>query len=292
MSDYYIPKRSKNLFDPASKYPFRLSRSKLELFLNCPRCFYMDRRLGVGQPPGFPFNLNSAVDALLKKEFDVHRAKNTAHPLMKSYGLDAVPFQHKMMDTWRETFKGVEFIHKPTNLAIFGAIDDIWVNPQGELIIVDYKATSKDGEITLDAAWQDSYKHQMEIYQWLFRQNGFKVSKTGYFVYCNGKRDREAFDAKLEFDIKLIGYVGDDSWVDGTIRAARKCLDGAELPASGPNCDYCAYRKAAGEVEGSKSKSSPRSSPQIFRDAPVKLARRSSASSKKKAASKQAAALF
>ena len=47
--------------------------------------------MGIGQPPGYPFSLNSAVDTLLKKEFDMHRAKGTAHPLMDAYGLDAVP---------------------------------------------------------------------------------------------------------------------------------------------------------------------------------------------------------
>ena len=49
---------------------YKLSRSKVDFFLNCSRCFYMDRRLGIAQPPGFPFNLNSAVDNLLKNEFD------------------------------------------------------------------------------------------------------------------------------------------------------------------------------------------------------------------------------
>ncbi|MDO8743015.1 MAG: hypothetical protein Q7J30_00410, partial [Candidatus Azambacteria bacterium] len=83
MSKFYNPKRSRNIFDPAAKAPFKLSRSKIDNFLACPRCFYLDRRLGVGQPPGFPFNLNKAVDTLLKKEFDIHRAAGNPHPLMK-----------------------------------------------------------------------------------------------------------------------------------------------------------------------------------------------------------------
>lgn len=249
MSDYYNGRRTKNLYTPDSKMAFKLSRSKLELYANCPRCFYMDRRLGVGQPPGFPFNLNSAVDFLLKKEFDVHRAKSTQHPLMANYGIDAVPFQHPKMDVWRENFTGVQALHKPTNLLIFGAVDDLWVNPKGELIVVDYKATSKDGEVSLDAEWQRSYKNQMEIYQWLVRQNGFKVSDTGYFVYCNGKRDAQAFDAKLEFDIKVIPYTGDDSWVENLIVKAKQCLDG-QLPNYTPNCDYCTYNQAQQEIIG------------------------------------------
>jgi len=102
-------KRTRNIFDLASKEPFKLSRSKIEDFLRCPRCFYLDRRLGVGQPPGFPFNLNSAVDHLLKKEFDIHRARGSRHPLMEKYGVDAVPFQHNDLAQWRENFVGVQF---------------------------------------------------------------------------------------------------------------------------------------------------------------------------------------
>ena len=60
------------IYNPLDTKPFKLSRSKVELFINCPRCFYLDRRLKIGQPPGFPFNLNSAVDSLLKNEFDLY----------------------------------------------------------------------------------------------------------------------------------------------------------------------------------------------------------------------------
>ncbi len=235
----------KKLYDPKSKEAFRISRSKIDLFLECPRCFYLDRRLGVSRPQGFPFNLNSAVDTLLKKEFDIHRKQKTSHPLMDSYELDAIPFDHKMMDTWRDTFKGVEFFHEPTNFVVFGGVDDVWQWVSGEekdkLIVVDYKATSKTEEVTLDAEWQDGYKRQMEVYQWLLRQNGFPVSDTGYFVYCNGKRDREAFDGKLEFDVKLIPYKGKDDWIEKTLMDMKKLLDLDEIPKSSPNCEYCSY---------------------------------------------------
>lgn len=88
----------------------------------------------------------------------------------------------------------------------------------------------------------------MEIYQWLFRKNGFKVSSTGYFVYCNGNTDKEAFDGKLEFDIKLIPYAGDDSWVEGVIFEAIECLKSDKLPNSSNDCDFCKYIKAVNEV--------------------------------------------
>jgi RecB family exonuclease len=242
-------KRTRNIYNPKSEDPFKLSRSKIELFTECPRCFYLDRRLGVGRPPGFPFTLNSAVDTLLKKEFDVHRARGSRHPLMETYGVDAVPFQHDMMDEWRENFKGVQFFHRPTNLIITGAVDDLWVNKKGEVIVVDYKATSTDAEITLDADYRASYKRQMEIYQWLMRKNGFAVSDTGYFVYANGNKDKAAFDAKLEFSVQLLSYKGNDSWVEDALFEIKKCLDGASIPNAGSRCEYCPYRDAARSYE-------------------------------------------
>lgn len=249
MSQYYKGKRSRNLFDPESQEPFRLSRSKIDRFFECPYCFYLDRRLGVDRPPGFPFSLNSAVDHLLKKEFDHHRAKQTPHPLMEAYGLDAVPFQHPQMDEWRDSLKGgVTYYHEASGFILCGGVDDIWQAKTGELIVVDYKATSKDGEVGLDAEWQDGYKRQMEFYQWLLRRNDFKVSTTGYFVYVNGKRDAKAFDGKLEFDVKLIPYEGDDAWVEEAAIAASECLRSDIPPESSPTCDYCLYREQAASV--------------------------------------------
>jgi len=190
------------------------------------------------------------VDTLLKKEFDFHRAKKSTHPLMDSYGIDAIPYDDDRIEEWRDALRrGISYLHPETNLLITGGVDDLWINPMGELIVVDYKATSKSGKVGIDADWQISYKRQMEVYQWLFRRNGFIVSKTGYFVYCNGDADKEAFDGKLEFDVDIIPYKGDDSWVDKTIVDIYNCLESDKIPPADPNCDYCSYREAVKSAE-------------------------------------------
>lgn len=249
MTQYYNPRKTTNLFDPDSKEPFRMSRTKIELFVNCPRCFYLEARLGIARPGGFPFSLNNAVDLLLKKEFDIHRAGKSKHPLMEEYKIDAVPYMHKDIDVWRNARKGISYLFEPANILVFGGIDDIWINSKGELHVVDYKATSKTKEITIDEEWQMSYKRQMEIYQWLFLKNNFNVSDTGYFVYCNGNTDKKAFDKKIEFDIKIIPYKGDCAWIDKAVSDAKKCLMSEKLPGPGADCDFCAYRKETREVE-------------------------------------------
>ena len=112
--------------------------------------------------------------------------------------------------------------------------------------MVDYKATAKNEDITeLDKEWHEGYKRQMEIYQWLLRRNGYEVSSTGYFVYCNGKADRKAFDGKLDFDVTLIPYTGSDAWIEDAILKVHGCLNSSDIPEADPGCDYCNYVKEA-----------------------------------------------
>lgn len=237
---------------PGQKTSFKVSRSKIELFMQCPRCFWLDTRLKIKRPDGPPFNINKAIDELFKKEFDGYRVKGEAHPIMIENGVAAVPFVHEKMDEWRENFVGVVSVHEPTNLHVFGAVDDLWVTEDGQVIVVDYKATAKDKEVSISAGWQISYKRQMEVYQWLLRQNGFTVSPTGYFVYTNGRFDLDGFNDRLEFKTKLIPYTGDDSWVEPTLIKMKQCMDG-DMPPMGDSimggpCDFCTYARARTEL--------------------------------------------
>jgi hypothetical protein len=246
--------RRDNSYHPESSEPYRLSRSKIDLFVECPRCAYLDLRLGVKRPSGPSFTLNNAVDELLKREFDAYRADGVAHPLMEQYGVDAVPLVDDRLEEWRDALRrGISFYHEATNLTLRGGIDDVWVNPKGELIIVDYKATSKKVGPTTEADLYDSYKRQIEIYQWLFRQNGFPVSPTAYFVYANGRSDAAAFDSKLEFDIVLVPYTGNDGWVESAVVKLKAMLESDEIPSpgiafGGGPCDFCTYRERAGRA--------------------------------------------
>jgi hypothetical protein len=202
------------------------------------------------------------VDALLKTEFDGYRKAGEPHPLMVEAGVKAVPHAHPQLDFWRNNFKGVRVLHPESNLEVFGAIDDLWRHlDTGELIVADYKSTSKAAEVNLDAEWQGSYKRQMEFYQWLLRRQGENISRRGWFVYCNGRRDLPSFGGKLEFTIKLIPYDGDDGWVDGTLRKIRDTLAAEEPPALNSRCEYCEFARKAvaggqesGEARGGETR--------------------------------------
>lgn len=243
-----IQRRKSNLYNSNSELPFNVSRSKIDLFLECPMCFYLDRKLGIGRPDMPGWSLNSAVDALLKNEFDAFRDQKKPHSLMSTFNIDAIPFWHPNLHIWRDDVNkkvGASVLHKKTNLNICGIIDDIWQNTKtGELHIVDYKSTSTHGDVSLDGEYKAGYKRQMEVYQWIFKQLGFPVSDMGYFVYANGiKHHGKHFNDKLEFKTIIIPYVGDDSWVETAIINLKKCLDLPEAPGHSQTCKYCGYRK-------------------------------------------------
>lgn len=251
MSDYqkkYNPFRSGNWNYGGKNW--RLSRSKIDLYVECPRCFYLDNKLGTGRPRGPAFTLNVAVDTLLKREFDIHRVQQTPHILMQNYGVEAVPFAHPDMDTWRENFKGIEITHEPTGFRVSGAVDDVWINQRDELIVVDYKATSKNVKIATlaDSAWEDQYRRQMGVYQWLLRKKNFNVSRTGYFVYANANAQKKVFAGKLEFEITLVPCEGEDAWIDTLLPKIKESLESEVIPSEGQACEFCPYRKAAGEA--------------------------------------------
>lgn len=246
-------RKTRNIFDPGSSDPFQISRSKIELFTQCPRCFYMDVRLGISRPSTPPYTLNSAVDNLLKNEFDLLRKDGKAHELMKKYKIDAIPLKHKDLPRWRgevTAFVGALALDDKSNLMINGLVDDIWINSKGELVIVDYKSTSTTKEISLDDQWKKSYKRQMEVYQWIFRKLGFPVSDTGFFIFANAEKNLPKFDGKLEFAMTILDYKGDDSWVEKTLMDIRKTLSSNNIPKEDASCEYCAYRKTAVQTVG------------------------------------------
>jgi hypothetical protein len=218
----------------------QLSRSKIELFIECPRCLYLDVARGIPRPSGPPFTLNNAVDALMKAEFDRYRALGAPHPLFAPAGLDAVPFRHADLDRWRHNFTGVRWTDAETGWTLCGAVDDLWQARSGELIVADYKATARS-EMPTTRTLYPSYRRQMDVYQFLVRRQGFEVSHRGWFVYTNGDGRAGAFGDKLCFTTALVPYDGNDEWVLDAFRRAVATIGQANPPPRVQDCAYCGY---------------------------------------------------
>ncbi len=249
-------KRGPTLFVPGSEKPFQLSRYRIERFMGCARCFWLELRRGLKRPEPHPYTLNNAVDLLVKREFDLCRTRGEPHPIMTRFGIKGVPFNHPELHNWQLATKGkgMRFLHTETNLDIMGSPDDIWRVDEStglHLSVVDTKATSAKETHPIEDDWWKSYRRQIDIYVWLLKRQvpGYPVSRTGYFLLLNGDMMRPAFNWQLEFEPTIVTYQSDDSWVEPAICRAHACLMSDVCPPYADGCELCTYRRTAAKLE-------------------------------------------
>lgn len=201
-------------------------------------------------PERHRMGLQTAVDLLLKREFDAYRQRGEPHPITVWEGIAARPLAHPSLDEWRDAMRGIRVVHALTGFVVYGAVDDVWVDEKGRMIVVDYKSTSTEHTPSLKGGpWSAGYKRQLEVYQWLLRKSGFPVADTAYVLFANADRTRDAFDARLEFSYTLVPHNGSDAWVEDALKEMHLCLQRDVPPAAHPQCEWCAYRKAARDSE-------------------------------------------
>ncbi len=230
---------------------FKISRSKIELFFNCPTCFYKDAKIGLRKPPMPKWNINIAVDDLLKKEMDYCRSQDRPHGIFKENGLNIKPFIHEDIEKWQHTFTGIQYNDEKHNFLIYGGVDDIMIDEDDKLVVVDFKATAKKADILSSADVYDngkSYKRQLEIYSWLLQKNNFDVSNTGYLMYYNGDASKPHLGKEMHFRRTLVPFELDTSWIDPMVDDIYNCLQKDEIPYCNDNCEECIYLKTVSEL--------------------------------------------
>ncbi|MCX6761183.1 MAG: PD-(D/E)XK nuclease family protein [Candidatus Nealsonbacteria bacterium] len=172
----------------------QLSPNSLDLFLDCPHCFWLDKKMGIKRPPPYPYALNIAVDLLLKKEFDQYRAKNEPHPLLVSSNISAKLFHNQdLLDQWRNNFSGIRYYDSELGATIFGAVDDVLEFPDGKLAPLDYKTTGSSV-----ANIYDRFQLQMDVYTYLLEKNGFATTRKGYLAFYVVEK-HDGFNDRLPF---------------------------------------------------------------------------------------------
>jgi len=213
--------------------PIQLSPNSLNLFLECPHCFWLDKRMGVKRPQPFPYALNMAVDVLLKKEFDEYRAKGEPHPLMKAHNIPAKLFSNQeLLNQWRSNFSGIRYYDEGLGATLFGAVDDVLEFADGKLAPLDYKSTG-----SAVANVYDRFQIQMDVYTYLLEKNGFATPRKGYLAFYivdkkNGFGDRLPFKK----EIHEIDTNPDD--IPELFKMAVSVLNQSEPPPHSQDCHY------------------------------------------------------
>ena len=267
-------KRHRGKFDPDHPAPYELSRGRVENYLKCKACFWLEQ-LHLVKPPEMPsFTINTTTDILLKRDADAVRGKRSL-PLWEAHGLGhMIPFEHEHLAHWTNSLHyGLDetyfnTVHEDTHIKFGGGIDDVFLNTQTDQIhIVDYKSQAQGTRspdkyepkpASLDDPWKIGYKRQMDMYVWVARQKGFDVSNTGYFVYVDAQHkgiegmliDEDPFKAWMLFTASIIAYEADPSWVEPTLIEIKNfllsqttCPDHTPKGDNFTGCDVGRYAK-------------------------------------------------
>jgi len=240
-----------------AKDPLRLSRSRWDSFIKCPKCFYLKEKHNIGPPsqPGHP--INSRVDALLKEEFDLLRKDEKPHKIFKEYNLNFIPYNKldpEVLAKYRNNFKGVEAKSKKTKYTLFGSLDDLWFNlDTKEIVVLDYKATSNknlEDYKTSTKHYHKAYLRQLDFYAYLLELNNFTVHKIGYWLISNAAdENQKVFNNNVSFKTTLLPYELKTDYIEDTLVELEKCLNNKEIPISGDDCDNCRWFKEVKKTE-------------------------------------------
>ena len=227
----------------------RLSRSRWDNFIKCPKCFYLKEKHNINPPgqPGHP--INSRVDALLKEEFDILRKEGKPHPIFKEYNLNFIPYNKldpEVLAKYRNNFKGVEAKSKKTKYILFGSLDDLWFDlDTDEIVVLDYKTTSNkklEDYTSSTKHYHKSYLRQLDFYAYLLKLNDFKVHNIGYWLICNAAdENQKTFNKKVNFKTSILSYKLKTDYIEDTLVELEKCLENSNPPISGNDCDNCRW---------------------------------------------------
>lgn len=213
--------------------PFQLSPTSLNLFLECPLCFWLEKNKKIRRPPPYPYALNTAVDILLKKEFDGYRAKGELHPLIQENNIQAKLFSDQnKLNQWRSNFEGIRYYDPKLKATLFGAVDDVLEFPDGKLAPLDYKSTGSAVPIVYDR-----FQLQMDVYSYLLEKNGFLTPKKSYLAFYIVDK-KNGFGDRLPFKKELHEIETDTSYVQKLFEEAVTLLRKDTPPSHRQDCKF------------------------------------------------------
>lgn len=196
----------------------------------------MDQHHKISRPKGFPYTLSSAVDFLVKQEFDKYRRAGTLPPVLARHSLKAKLYNGPQLAQWRENFKGIQHFDEDLNAMLYGAVDDILEFEDGSLAVIDYKS-SGSREIRI----YDDYQKQMEVYSYLLDKNGFQSYPEAFFVFYQVDKTGGGFNNALPFIEQLKSVKVNKSWVGDFFEQAVMVARRDTPPDLETPCEHCIY---------------------------------------------------
>ena len=228
----------KNIYVKNNLSPFKISRTKIDLFFDCKRCFYIDQKYGIKRPHGAALVINNHIVNKFKKNLEVLRNTQTTIPettLISKNGFTAL--NHEKINQWTDPFRGIRSLHKKTNILISANIDDVWTD-DGRCYPVILKSISRNSKDIEDSIWS-GYTRQLSLYGYLLQNNNLQIGNFGIIAMINTEDDLDY--SSLNFKFYLFKKNLDLEWIEKALFEIKILLENENFPQVSNNCKFCNY---------------------------------------------------
>ena len=207
-----------------------LSNSTLNLFLECPRCFWLQKNKKISRPRGIFPTLPSGMDSIIKEYFHRYRKLGTLPPLI----------ENKVSGKLAGISLNLSFLDHESDLKITGRLDDCLQLEDGSLVPLDHKTRASLPENQKYS--QNYYQTQMDTYTLLLQKNGHLTRNLAYIVYYSPGPGELHHGIPFAVEVHQIETFPERTFQ--LFQRAKSCLDGA-IPDSSANCEFCRWKSEA-----------------------------------------------
>jgi len=209
-----------------------LSPSNLNVFLDCPRCFWLEKNRAIKRPRGIFPSLPGGMDVVIKKYFDSYRLKDKLPPEIEGMVTGKLFPDIIMLEKWR-SWKNTNLCYEDKSIAVClsGALDDCLIE-NNLYIPLDYK--TRGYELREDPG--KYYQIQLDCYCLMLKASGYEIMDIAYLLYYWPLKVSE--DGVVKFHVELIK-------IRTNIESAKKIVKDAAfllyspMPEPSPDCEYC-----------------------------------------------------
>ncbi len=218
----------------------RLSPSAMNVFLECPKCFWLEYRENIHRPRGpFP-SLPGGMDILIKKYFDSYRAVGKLPPEIEGQVKGQLFPDPEVLSKWRSWRSGLSYYDRDSDAVLVGALDDCIVDGS-YFIPADYKTRGFE----LKEGGESFYQNQLNCYSLLLEENKLSQPSYAYLIYFIPREFKAGGQVNFSVEVKKVSTSIEDA--RKVFRAAVAVLRGA-CPESHSECQFCSWGRSVVEV--------------------------------------------
>ncbi len=213
---------------------FTLSNSRLGLYTECPRCFWLDMNAGIKRPDTIFPSLPGGLDLQFKRYFDQFRAKDDLPPEVKGKLPGKLLSDIGTINRWRDWRRGIRYSPPWAEVELMGALDECLVDPADFYYPLDYKTRGYAPNANTHGYYQD----QMNFYTLLLEGNGLKTKRLAYLLYYHPVEVKE--HGLIQFEISVQEVQTDPEAAERLVRDALAVLNNP-APPSATACGFCKW---------------------------------------------------